>query len=690
MTDVETALRKLQPLLPDEVIRWNRVREAADAETVRLLDQHILATARRELGNLDQQILLSLPPRELVAGPIDLGTVIYAGNHGRAGLSRDDLLHNVLIVGRSGAGKTNAVFHILLQLADLDIPFLFLDWKRTARHLLPQLKRRPNLYTPGRSISPLRFNPFTPPPALEPSTYIGHLVDVLADAYDLGDGAISLLQRALSACYTRPGGGNLAPSASDVLEQVQRLPRTGRASGWSASATRALQSIDFAGLSGRLRGQASQAELVCRFLHESTIVELDGLGAPAKRFLVPMLAYWVYQQRLAAETREKLRLVIVVEEAHHVLLRERQRGAESVMSMLLRQCREIGIGIIVVDQHPHRISSAALGNTAVTLVLNLKDPADVSKAGGLCGVDGPERGCFTLLPVGQAVVKLQDRWRRPFLVQIPRIHVEKGRVTDEVLKGWLGSAGSIEPREASTNRTLVAGHGDDPAGLEARSAGSAGHLAGSGQAGQFLSTVEALAPEALALLEDVLAHPDDGVRQRYARLRFSGERGHRAQRALLQGGWLEAQAVAVGNTRKTMLRWTGRATEMLGPKAMPAGAGSIAHAYWQRFYAAWMRGAGWQTEIEGPRGDGGRIDVVARRNDQSVAIEVETGKSDAVANVRACLRAGLRHVLVVATDRAALATVERRLAAAGLLVPQRVAVVRAPGLPPAAWLDEAG
>src|SRR5438270_140738 len=84
---------------------------------------------------------------------------------------------------------------------------------------------------------PRPLNPFAPPPAVEPATYIGLLVDALADAYDLGDGAVSVLQKAIHACYA---GGSLSPRASQVLGRLQEGTIAGRAAGWAASATRAL------------------------------------------------------------------------------------------------------------------------------------------------------------------------------------------------------------------------------------------------------------------------------------------------------------------------------------------------------------------------------------------------------------------------------------------------------------------
>ena len=180
--DVEKLARKLEPLMPTEVSRWLSVRETADPELRALVEKQIIAAARRRLGDYRNKILLSLPPASRVRGAINLGTVLYEAEKWPAGLQAGELLQNLAIFGRSGAGKTNAAFHLLEQLAARKIPFLFLDWKRTARHLLPRLKGRINVYTPGRALSPFPFNPFIPPPGLEPNVYINQVVDVLAAA----------------------------------------------------------------------------------------------------------------------------------------------------------------------------------------------------------------------------------------------------------------------------------------------------------------------------------------------------------------------------------------------------------------------------------------------------------------------------------------------------------------------------
>ena len=103
------------------------------------------------------------------------------------------------------------------------------------------------------------------------------------------------------------------------------------------------------------------------------------------------------------------------------------------MNLFLRQCRELGIGVVVIDQHPHLLSSAAIGNTYTTIILNQKDPSDVNKAASILLLDEKQKKWLSMLPVGQAIVKLQDKWFRPVLLKIPHVPVKKGAVTNRLL-----------------------------------------------------------------------------------------------------------------------------------------------------------------------------------------------------------------------------------------------------------------
>ncbi len=642
--DPEYLLSKLEPLIPDQVRHWRRIRDTAGADSSALIDRAIAEAAHRHLGEYREKILLSLPPKQRARGAFHLGTILYDRPRWPFGISSKELLQGVAIFGRSGGGKTNLTFHLVRQLTESKMPWLFWDWKRTARHLLPLINADVQVFTPGRSLSPFIFNPFIVPPGMEQSVYTTQLVDVMSDAFSLGEGSRSILQKAIAACYAQ---GNEAPTVADIADEVDHLPSTGRMAGWKLSASRALESLAFARVAGTTR--SSQEDHAKALLESQTIIELDALSESSKRFLVPILSQWLYAVRLASPVREKLSLVIVVEEAHHLLYRSEQRSKESVMNRLLRQCREIGIGIIVVDQHPHLISSAALGNTYTSICLNLKDPSDINRAAGLSQVPDQEKRYFSMLPVGQGIVKLQDRWHKPFLVQFPLVDVNKGAVTDALLKRYIdGSHG----RSLLRATIQAESPNDSPVGTGDRY----------------------LAEDEFRLLHDVLLFPDDAVRVRFARLGFSGRLGMNVKERLLSRGWLVGETIKSGTTSSLRLAVPTHAAELLGANVKRILPELVVHEYWQRHYGSLFQDRGYAIELEAPR-SGGRVDVLATKEGKCIGVEIETGKSDAVANVQNGLRSRFAQVLVVATGEAALKKVERQLAEAGLFIPGRVRLV---------------
>jgi Fe2+ transport system protein FeoA len=634
MMATDDLLRKLAPLLPKRVRAWRRQLEVTDSATRALLERQIAHTAYARLRD-PRALLLSLPPPRRARGAFHLGVVRYDEPKWPIGIRESELVQHLAVFGRSGAGKTNVLFHLLVQLAGKKVPFVFLDWKRTGRHLLPLLKARVQVYTPGRALALFPFNPFLPPPGLEAGVYAHHVVDVLAHAYTLGDGAMSLLHKALAACEQE------GATPARVLAHLRTVPEVERVRGWKISAIRALESLERTHMTSE---RATQARMVEALLDGLTIVELDGLSPSTKEFLLPLICLWVYHVRLLASSRERLALVLVIEEAHHVLYAH-PRGHETVMEMLVRQCRELGIAIIVLDQHPHLLSSAALGNTYTSICLNLKDPTDIAKAAKLSLLDASDAHHLSTLPVGRGVVKLQDRWRTPFLVDFPRVPVDKGSVSDERLRAYLDGKTTLSAPSPPVTQEIARLGRPRPAD-EAR------------------------------FLDDVRAFPDDGVDTRYHRLGISVDAGTRLKRRLVALGLVEEERVAVGRTRRTLVRLTPSAREIAGQED-GVRRESLAHAYWKRHYADAYRAKGYHVEIEAPRPAGGRVDVLATRASESVAIEVETGKSDVVENVRRDLLSGYTRVLVIATCERAWIAALRELERAGLArLPQIAMMLR--------------
>ncbi|MFA6186363.1 MAG: DUF87 domain-containing protein [Phycisphaerae bacterium] len=644
--DIEKIAAKLRPLMPDKISQWMRARELADPELKSLIEKQIISTAYKAFGDFHNKILLSLPPESKSNCPINLGTIIYDKEKWPLGLAYGEMIQNTAILGRSGAGKTNVTFHILSQLIERKIPFVFMDWKRTVRHLIPNFNNKLNIYTPGRALSKFPFNPFVVPPGIEPNVYINQLVDVMSQAFTLGDGSRSILRKAIATIYEN---GNLSPTITDIITELGKVSDSGRIGGWKVTAMRALESLEFSDISSN--DQISQQQLAQKMLGENTVIELDALGQESKKFLIPLLCLWLYYVRLESPEREKLKLVVFIEEAHHVLHKREQTANETVLEMLFRQCRELGIGIVVIDQHPHLLSSAALGNTYTTIILNQKDPLDINKAAAICLMDADEKMHLSRLPVGQGIVKMQDRWTSPIHIQFPLVKVDKGSVTDQMLARY--SAINQAKSTGSGRKTFVEPYFD--------------------RIPRIPQLDIALNDDAFRLFMDILTFPADGVKVRYKRLHMSTGSGNRLKEFLVNQGWLESQTVDVGQTRKTCLRLTKQAAKALNldntvPHPHPQH-GSIVHEYWKQYYAQRFGEQGYQVELEVPR-ISGRVDVVARKDNERIAIEIETGKSDFLRNILQDLAAKYDKIIIAATDKNAYDKIEKTLAKEGLFISQ--------------------
>ena len=85
-----------------------------------------------------------------------------------------------------------------------------------------------------------------------------------------------------------------------------------------------------------------------------------------------------------------------------------------------------------------------------------------------------------------------------------------------------------------------------------------------------------------------------------------------------------------------------------GAGALPKNAG-LEHEYWKRLTAERYRAQGYTVEEGVPIGGGKAVDLVATKEGKRIAIEIETGKSDAEGNERKCRGAGFDETLVVCT-----------------------------------------
>jgi hypothetical protein len=396
------------------------------------------------------------------------------------------------------------------------------------------------VFTVGRDIAPFRFNPLVPPRGTPATVWLKKLIEVMCHAYFLGEGVTVLLMRAMDHLYRQAGVYGRSPAGYPTMAGVRDFllayKAKGREASWMESALRAVEVLCF-GEMGRVLNEPPFFD-VGRLLDRCVVLELDALTNADKTFLIESLLLWIHHYRLAQPKREAFKHAIVIEEAPHILLRKKQEvtGEEAVTDILLREIRELGESVIVLDQHPSLISKPALGNTYTTFAFNLKHRGDIAMIQDSLHLDSEQAGYLNRLEAGWAVVKLQGRWFFPFLVKLPLVTLKKGNVTDKTIRQ------KTDPQEATD--TLLSGHRSfsplisavprDSGQRRAKDGVNDGvPLRGKRDNKRKSECAIELTTQERALMMDVLQHPASCISERYRRLSFSVRCGHVCQSFLV-------------------------------------------------------------------------------------------------------------------------------------------------------------
>ena len=434
--------RKLAAVDKDADLYWKLYLSGSGperAEIVEYLDIILDKTVKKDFRH---KILLD--PEPDCNGEYCLGSVIYPDRtFSEFGLRKNEWLKHVLITGMTGTGKTNLCFKILQEFVRHKKPFLIFDWKKNYRDLLqlPEF-RGTRVYTIGRKLKPFQFNPLIPPPKTEPGVWLMQLIDIIKHAYFLGDGVEYLLRHGIDAVYSEQGlyeGKTAYPMFSDVKAKIDKMALTGRMGLWKASTVRALASLTFdKGLGINLEHRSlPDIEIL---LNQNVVIELDALSNTDKVFFTEALILWIYEHRKNEATRETFKHAILIEEGHHVLSNQKEihEGGETIIETSLRQIREFGEAVIVIDQEPSKLSNSIKANTFCKITFNLGNGLDILDMAKCMMLDPEETNYIDLLDVGRAIVKLKGRVFRPMFITTPLVSVTKGKITDALLENPTG------------------------------------------------------------------------------------------------------------------------------------------------------------------------------------------------------------------------------------------------------------
>lgn len=288
----------------------------------------------------------------------------------------------------------------------------------------------------------------------------------------------------------------------------------------------------------------------------------------------------------------------------------------------------------MLDQNPSLLSRPSLGNTGMTICLNLKHGDDLEAAGKALTLPRDQWDSIGKLPTGQAIVKVQDRWQKPFLVRFPLFQVSKypepRRRSRETV------------RTDSLQRTVE----ESDSALKER-------IRPLPSSERRENKISGITMEERNFLSDIAEYPLSTITERYARLGLSVHKANSIKQKLLEKGLIGQEKIRVPEGNVTLLKLTHDGRDLLASwgikvNSLPKNA-SLEHEYYKELVAREYRSKGYDVEKEVPIGEGKAVDLVATKGDDRIAIEVETGKSDIKGNVRKCKEVGFDEVVTIHT-----------------------------------------
>lgn len=700
MQRVQELCRLLKPVLGKRVDQLYRAYLADDSDGKTDIEQTLELLASKHLGQNYQpdRTPFPPPPEEVAgAGQIGIGEVRYGQRLLYPyRLQRDRLKEHVLICGRSGSGKTNLTFHLMQGMMKQGVNVLALDWKRGYRDLL-QVRDDLRVYTIGRDVSPFRFNPLIPPPGCEPHVWIKLIVDVIASAYLGGEGVISLLVGGLDHLYRQFGvieGTPMQwPTVQDLLAWLRSAKLKGRAAMWQASAERILLAMTYGEFAQVVNTQDNSH--VHELLDHQVVLEMDGLSAQSDRVMFSeSLTLWLYRYRLAQGPRDQLTNVIVLEEAHNLLLARQVGSKESVLENSIRMIRQYGMGYVFVDQSASLLSKVAFANSYATIALSQKLAADVRVMTGAMNLTDDQKAALSTLPVGAAVIRLADQHPEPFLLKIPRCPIQEGAVSDAQIRGRMASYST----DSGANRAPIPGvtavppsppggknriksvkltHPPSNSGNEQGDQKTGASEAEDAEANQASipstnqrsstshpSHPPELSREAMRFLADVAARPLSTTVTRYQRLNLSRRRGNAIRHSLRSAGLIDAVAIATRSGQVILNELTDIGRSFCASHGIDHDASSPAsleHTFWARRACVEYEKRGYDVALEQSVHGNGTVDVLATRPGEQLAIEVETGKSNIKANLTKLRKKDFDRLVVIATNPTAVTACQKAL-----------------------------
>lgn len=327
-------------------------------------------------------------------GDIEVGKLRSSSKGDTIGFSLKDLAKHMLVVGTPGSGKTTFSVSLLDRLwKDHRIPFLVIEPAKNEYRALVQSIPELQVFTPGKNfISPFVFNPFVPPKNVKLETYKSTLKTAFSAAVSMSTPLDKIFEETINNCYSDFRWLDTYTSDDkgrtfNISDFVKCFQQTFDEIGYTGDA----RNIGRAGVV-RLNSLVNLFDNyhsipIEDMLQKPTIIELAAIeNADQKALIISLLLLSILAYVNANYVGEGgLRNVILLEEAHVLLDADTNVGqgeanpsaiAQGLLKRMLAEIRSYGVGLIIADQSPRKVSTDVVALTDMKMVFRLVESVD--------------------------------------------------------------------------------------------------------------------------------------------------------------------------------------------------------------------------------------------------------------------------------------------------------------------------
>lgn len=328
------------------------------------------------------------------AGDIQVGVLKSSSRGDTIGFNLKDLTRHMLVVGTPGSGKTTFSVSLLDRLwKQHGIPFLVIEPAKNEYRALVQSIPELQVFTPGKNfISPFVFNPFVPPKNVKLETYKSTLKTAFAAGVSMATPLDKIFEEAIHNCYsdfrwldtyTKDDKGqvfNISDFIRCFQETFDGIGYTGDARNIGRAGTVRLNSLV------HLFDNYHSIPIE-DLLQKPTVIELAAIeNSDQKALIISLLLLSILSYVNSNYVGEgELKNVILLEEAHVLLDAETNAGqgeanpsaiAQGLVKRMLAEIRSYGVGMVIADQSPRKVTADVVALTDMKLAFRLVEASD--------------------------------------------------------------------------------------------------------------------------------------------------------------------------------------------------------------------------------------------------------------------------------------------------------------------------